>query len=62
MWASEGGGRQERREKSFGLSAEVDNRNSFGMFSLHGCTGKSTTVRRRERIHRCFFSSGPSTG
>lgn len=27
---------------------EVEKENSFGMFSLHGCTGKSTTVRERE--------------
>lgn len=42
--------------RSFGLSARVgeSKRNSFGMVSLHGCTGKSTTVRE-EIFH--FFSS-----
>ncbi len=47
----QGGGR------SFGLSARVgeSKRNSFGMVSLHGCTGKSTTVR--EEIFRYFSSS-----
>lgn len=29
--------------------------NSFGMFSLHGCTGKSTTVR--EKKYSIFSSS-----
>lgn len=51
-WAFKGGG-----GRSFGLSARVgeSKRNSFGMFSLHGCAGKSTTVR--EKKYSIFSSS-----
>lgn len=35
------------------VEKERKKENSFGMFSLHGCTGKSTTVR--EKICFLFF-------
>lgn len=70
-WLGEGGrGERQIRQgvrkgggRSFGLSAGVgeSKRNSFGMFSLHGCAGKSTTVREK-KYSMFFFIGGPSTG